>query len=270
MRFVSQDYLKTMGIPLLGGRTFSEHDHDRKVAILSERFAAALWPDRDPVGRRFTRGDDQLYEVIGISGDVRADPDKPPVAMIYRPYWDWGPRRVTLIARAQGDPRSIASTLREAIRSVDRDVPVPTMRTMQEILAESVAQRRFQMLLSMSFAATALLLAALGIYGVVSCAVARRTVEMGIRAALGAQPGHLCFMVLCQAMTPVLTGLFLGAVSALALSRFLESMLYGVKPNDPLIIAAVIALLAAVALAASWAPIRRATRADPIQVLRYE
>ena len=270
VRFVSQDYLKTMGIPLLAGRTFSERDRKRKVAILSERFAAALWPGQDPLGRFLTRGDERLEEVIGIAGDVRADPDKPAVAMIYRPYWDWSPRHVTLIARAQGDPLSIASILREAIRSVDRDVPVPAMRTMQEILAESVAQRRFQMLLSLSFAVMALLLAALGIYGVVSYATARRTPEMGIRAALGAQVGQLRRMMLRQAMTPVLAGLFLGAAAALATRRFLGSMLYGVTADDPVIIAAVMALLAAVALAASWAPIRQATRADPLEVLRYE
>jgi putative ABC transport system permease protein len=270
VRFVSDDYLKTMGIPLFAGRTFHENDRKRKVAILSEQLAKQLWPGQDPVGRQFTRGDEQLYEVIGVAGDVRADPDKPPVAMIYRPYWDWPPRQVMLVARAAGDPRSIAATIRAAIRSVDPDVPIPEMHTMQEILEDSVAQRRFQMLLSAAFAATALLLAALGIYGVVSYAVARRTNEMGVRKALGARPWDLSRMVLGQALTPVAAGLALGIASALAAGRLVGSLLYEVSTRDPLIVAVVAGLLAAVAVAACWIPTRRATKVDPMEALRYE
>jgi putative ABC transport system permease protein len=270
VRFVSGDYLRTMGIPLIAGRTFNESDLKRKVAILSERLAERFWPGVSAVGRQFTRGDEQLCEVIGVVGDVRADPDKPPVAMIYRPYWDWAPRQVMLVARAAGDPRSLAATLRAVIRSVDQDVPIPEMHTMREILEESVAQRRFNMLLSASFAATALLLAALGIYGVVSYTVARRTNEMGIRMALGARPWHLRRMVLRQALTPVAVGLIFGTAAALAAGRLVASMLYEVSTRDPATIAIVLTLLAAVALAAAWSPTRRATKVNPIEALRYE
>jgi putative ABC transport system permease protein len=270
VRFVSADYLKTMGIPLLAGRTFNENDRKRKVAILSERLARQIWPGQNAVGRQFTRGDGSMNEVIGVAGDVKADPDKPPVAMIYRPYWDWAPRRVTLVVRAAGDPRSVAGAMRTVIRSVDPDLPVPEMRTMQEILEESVAVRRFQTLLSAAFGVTALLLAALGIYGVVSYAVARRTNEMGVRMALGARPWDLHFMIIAQAMSPVAIGLILGFAAAFAAGRVVSSLLYEVSARDPWTILSVMALLATVAAGSCWLPARRAAKLNPLDALRYE
>jgi putative ABC transport system permease protein len=270
VRFVSADYLGTMGIPLLSGRTFTDADRKRKVAILSERMARQIWPGLDAVGRQFTRGDNSLYEVIGVAGDVRADPHKAPVAMIYRPYWDWAPRQVTLAVRAAGDPRSAAGTVRAAIRSVDPDLPVPQMRTMQEILEQSVEVRRFQMLLAAAFGGTALLLAALGIYGVVSCSVAHRTNEMGVRLALGARPWDLHRMVVIQAMLPVGLGLVIGIAVALAGGKLISTMLYEVRAGEPWVLASVAALLLFVSLAACWAPARRAATQDPLEALRYE
>ena len=167
VRFASADYFRTMGIPILTGRTFSDNDRKKKVAVLSEKVAQKLWPGQNPLGRLFNANDTK-FEVIGVVGDVRAEPHKPVISIEYRPYWDWPPSRVKLVARAAGDPRSIAGAMREAVRSVDPDVPVPELHTMQEVLAESLAQRRFQMLLAAAFAGTALLLTALGIYGVVS------------------------------------------------------------------------------------------------------
>jgi len=175
-----------------------------------------------------------------------------------------------VVTRAAGDPRSIAGGVREAIRRLDPDLPVPAQRTMQEVLEESVAQRRFQMLLAAVFAATALLLASVGIYGVVSYSVTRRTNEMGLRLALGAQSRNLCAMVLRQAMTPVALGLAAGLMGALAAGRVLSSLLYEVSPSDPVVIGAVLLLLASVALAACYLPARRATRVDPLVALRYE
>jgi putative ABC transport system permease protein len=205
-----------------------------------------------------------------VAGDVRTEPNKPAVATVYRPYWDWAPARVSLVARAAGDPRSIMGAMRAAVRSVDPDVPLAQVRTMNEVLEESVAGRRFQMLLAATFAVTALLLAALGIYGVVSYSVARRINEMGIRIALGAQAHDVYGMVLRQAMTPVALGLVAGLAAALAAGRVLNSLLYEVTPGDPAVIGGVALLLATVGLAACFVPGRRAVSADPVVALRHE
>jgi putative ABC transport system permease protein len=268
VRFISPDYFRAMGIPLRSGRPFNDGDK-RDVAIISEGLAHLLWPGKDAVGRQ-VMDQDTPREVIGVAGDVRADADKPPVAMVYRPYWDYSPRRVTLVARAAGDPHSIAGAMRAAVRSVDPDVPLADIRTMQEVLEQSVAQRRFQMRLAAAFAATALLLAALGIYGVVSYSVARRTNELGIRMALGAQAPQLYRMVLLQAMAPVALGLLAGLAGAFAAGRVLASLLYQVSPRDPALLASAAALLGAVALAASFLPARRAAGMNPLDALRDE
>jgi putative ABC transport system permease protein len=270
VRFVSPDYFRTMGIPIVGGRTFSGEARQKRIAVISERLAQTLWPGQDPVGRKFERNPKDEYEVIGVVGDIRADVDRPPVAMVYRPYWDWAPRSVRLVVRAAGDPRSVASLVRAAIWSVDRDVPVPKMRTMQEVLEESVATRRFQMLLASLFAGSALLVAALGIYGVVSYSVARRTKEMGIRMALGARASRIAGLVTWQGMLPVVAGLAAGIVVSLAVGRLLQSLLYEVSSNDPRIIGGATIALTLVGLAACRVPASRATRIDPLRALRYE
>ena len=270
VRFVSSDFLKTMGIPLLSGRTFSESDRGRKVTVISERLARQLWPDRSPIGRQITRSGGQLHEVVGVAGDVRANPDQPPVAMVYWPYWEWAPRGVTLVVRSAGDPRMAGSAIRAAVRAVDPDVPIPVMQTMREVLEKSVAQRRFQMMLAAAFGATALLLAALGIYGVVSYSVARRTNEIGIRMALGALRRHVLRMVIGQGLAPVAVGLVLGITGSLAAGRVVSNLLYNVTAHDPSTIGAVAALVVLVSAAACWAPARRATRVDPLEALRYE
>jgi predicted permease len=268
VRFVSPDFLRTMGIPLLAGRAFTDDDR-RKVVIVSERVARLLWHGQNPIGRQVVTGGD-TREVIGVAGDVRAEPQKPAVAMVYRPYWDWSPSRVRLVARAAGSPLSIAGAMRAAVRGIDPDVPLAQVRTMREVLDQSVAERRFQMLLAASFAATALLLAALGIYGVVSYSVARRSNEMGIRIALGAQATDVYGLVLRQAMTPVVLGLIAGLAGALATGKVLTSLLYEVRPNDPATMGAVAVVLAAIGLAACFPPARRAVRADPVAALRQE
>ena len=269
VRFASADYFRTMGIPLQAGRTFSDNDRKRNVAVVSERVARALWPGQNVVGRPFVMNGEKR-EVIGVVGDVLAEPHKPAVSIVYRPYWEWAPGGVELVARAAGDPRSIASAMRTVIRSVDADVPLPELRTMQEVLAESLAQRRFQMLLILAFAGTALLLAALGIYGVVSYSVTRRRSEMGVRMALGAAAPDLCAMVIRQAMIPVAIGLLAGLATALAIGRVLASLLFEIGPRDPVIMTAVTGLLLAVALVASFVPARRAASASPLEALRCE
>ncbi len=269
VRFVSPDYFQTMGIPLLAGRTFTTNDHGRRAAVISERLARTLWPNQDALARTFESGFGS-YEVIGIVGDVRSDADRAAVPIFYHPHWDWPPLQSTVVARAVGDPRSIADAVRRAVRAADADVPVAELRTMQEVLEGSLAQRRFQMVLASGFAASAVLLAALGIYGVVACSVARRTSELGIRAALGALPSGLCWMVVRQAMTPVILGLAGGVSAALALGRVLGGLLYGVKPYDPPTLTAAALVMFAAAAAACWLPARRAARVDPVIALRSE
>ncbi|SPE39742.1 Permease [Candidatus Sulfopaludibacter sp. SbA3] len=270
VRFVSSDFFRTMGIPLRAGRPLSEGDRGHQRAVISSRLAASLWPGQDAVGRRFTRGNNQWFEVIGVAGDVRAEADQAPVAMMYRGYWEWMPYRTVLVARAAGTPQSIAGSLRAAIRAADPDVPAPPMRTMSEVFDESVGLRRFQMLLAGGFALMALLVASFGIYAVVSYSVARRTAELGIRAALGAGAGNLYGLILWQGMAPVVVGLLAAAGAAWAFGRVLGSLLYEVDGRDPLTIAAVMALLGLVSLAACFIPARRASNLDPLDALRYQ
>jgi putative ABC transport system permease protein len=274
IRFASPDYFRTMGIPLVSGRTFSENDRSRDVAMVSAKLAEALWPGQNPIGRRVSRHGAE-YEVVGVTGDVRAEPHKPAVAILYRPYWVWAPygaapRRMVVVVRGEGDPRAVAGALRAAVRAADPEVPAPAVHTMTEVLEESVAQRRFQMLLISAFGVTALLLAGLGIYGVVSYTVASRRNEMGLRLALGARPAHIYAVVFRQVLTPVALGLLAGVAGALATGRVLAALLYQVSPRDPLTMTAVAAVLVAVAFAACLVPARRATRQDPLAALRHE
>lgn len=270
VRFTSQDYFRAMGIPLQAGRTFNENDHGRDVAIVSERLARTLWPGQDAVGRQIENGR-KARDVIGVARDVLVEPNKPPVAMVYRPYWDWpAAGRMLLVAQAAGDPLSIAGAMRAATRAVDSDVPLTHMRTMQEVTGDSLAQQRFQTLLAAVFAVTALLLASLGIYGVVSYSVARRTNEVGLRMALGAQAGNVYRLVLRQAMAPILLGLASGVAGAVAAGSVLTKLLYEVSPRDPATLAGVALLLCLVGLAACSVPASRATRVDPIEALRCD
>ncbi|HXA65302.1 MAG TPA: ABC transporter permease [Bryobacteraceae bacterium] len=273
IRQVSPDYFRTLGITLRAGRFFGEGDRGHNVALVSPLTAARLWPGQNPLGKRFQVGGDQspLNEVVGIAGDVRGvSLNKNPSATVYLPYWQRNFNQASLAVRTAMDPLAASSAIRKAIREVDPELPVPAFRTMDEIVAESVAQRRFQMALVLLFGATALLLASLGIYGVVSYTVAQRTNELGIRMALGASRAGIRRLVLRQSLPPVMLGLGVGVVASLALSRVLSSLLFGIGPGDPVTILAVIGVLSAVAIAAAYIPARRATQVDPITALRYE
>lgn len=269
VRFVSADYFRAMGVPFRRGRSYQPGDHTRKVMVISERVAEKLWPGQEVLGRRLV-WDGEPHEVIGVVGDVRSDLLKQPAPIIYPPYWERGLNKMNLIARAAGDPRSIATAVRAAVWSVDPEIPVPEISTMGQVADASVAQRRFQTMLSAAFAMAALLLASLGIYGVVSYSVARRTSEVGIRMALGAGAADLYGLILRQGMLPVWIGLVVGVGAALAAGRLLNSMLFEVSARDPLTIGTVTALLAMVAAAACWVPARRATRVDPMVALRCD
>ncbi|HTR38560.1 MAG TPA: ABC transporter permease [Bryobacteraceae bacterium] len=275
IRDVNPEFFRTMGIPLLKGRIFEDTDRNRQLALVSALTAQKLWPGQDPLGKRFKIGDpsEPYLEVAGVVGDVRgAALDKPPFLTIYRPYWEGGEMRraVTLAVRTTGDPLSVTGAIRGAIHRIDPELPVPQFQTMEQILDDSVAQQRFQMSLILLFAAAALLLASLGIYGVVSYSVTLRTNEMGIRMALGAQGADVLRMVLRQSMAPVAFGLAGGFVVWLAAGRLLASLLYGVTPLDLLTIGIAMSTLAAVAALASFIPARRAVRVDPSTALRYE
>ncbi len=273
IREVNPSFFRTMGIPLRSGRIFEEADRSRKVGLVSAITAVRLWPGENPIGKRFRIGadDSPLIEVAGIVGDVRGvSLNKTPSLTVYIPYWQRLQNGVSLVVRTSIDPLAAYSAIRAAIRQVDREIPVPAFRTMEEIVAESVAQRRFQMSLVLLFAAAALLLASLGIYGVVSYSVVQRTNEMGIRIALGAQPGNIRRMVLGQSLLPVCAGLVAGVMASMALGRILGSLLFGVNAWDPATISSVASLLIAVAAIATLPPVRRATRVDPASALRYE
>jgi ABC-type antimicrobial peptide transport system permease subunit len=225
VRFVSPGYFQTLRVGLRDGRDFEEQDRNRMVCIISTSLAQRLWGKENPVGRKL-RGNGSLVEVVGVTPDFRSTSlEKDPVNMLYIPYWQRSRLGAALLVRTSMDPRSIANALRTAIWEIDSEVTVPEVRTLEEVLSRSVAERRFQMLLVALFAAGALALAAFGTYGVLSYAVSRRSGEMGIRMALGAQRSDVLGMILRQGMTPVLVGLAGGAATAAAIGRYLESLL---------------------------------------------
>lgn len=271
VRLISKDYFKTMGIPLHAGRTFDDRDRERKVAVISERLAEKLWPQETMfVGRVFLTNESVEYEVIGVVGDVRSNIDKAPAAIFYRPYWDTGWTEAIIIAQTQGDPYSIAGPVKSIIHDLDADMPIPTIYTMHEVLDDSVAQQRFQMMLASAFAASALLLAALGIYGVLSYSIAQRTREIGIRLAFGAPQSNVLRMILRQGMVPVIIGAFAGLLTSLVVGRLIASLLYELSPYDPLTIIAVILILLIISFITCFVPARKAARTDPMEAIRYE
>jgi putative ABC transport system permease protein len=273
IRQVNRDYFRTMGIPLRSGRVFGDADRDRKVAMVSSLTAERFWPGQSPLGKRFRMGGDDtpLLEVTGVVGDVRGvSLNRAPSMTIYVPYWQRFWNQAALAVRTSMDPVSVSGSIRRAIRQADPQLPVPAFKTMDEIVSGAAEQRRFQMSLVLLFAVAALLLASLGIYGVISYSVAQRLNEMGIRMALGARRGHILGMVLRQGAMPSLIGLAAGVVASMAVNRALRSFLFGVSVVDPVTIGAVVLVLGVVSLAATYLPALRATRVDPAMALRWE
>jgi len=272
-RMVNHDYFGTMSIPMLQGRAFDESDGERKLAVISASVAARLWPGQDAVGRRFWLGDDSKppLEVIGVAADVRAAGlDSAPSLSVYLPYWQRSRLAMTLALRTAMNPISAAQALRTAIRRLDPEVPLGEIRTMRELVSAATAQRRFHLTLVLIFAAAALLLASLGIYGVIAQAVLARRNEIGIRLALGAAPGRVLAMLFHQGLAPVWAGLAAGLAAAFALGRWIQGMLFGIRLADPLTFGIVTATLLIVAGAACFGPALRASRTDPALTLRYE
>jgi putative ABC transport system permease protein len=279
-REVSADYLKTMNIPLREGRYFDTSDNETSmpVVIINETMARQYWPGEKALGRRINIGDPsdgQWMQIVGIVGDVRQmGLDEPVKAEMYMPYQqvtDWpffSPRDLAI--RASGDTANLVSSVRKIIREVDPDQPVSNVATMSEVLGVEAAQRRMGMIMLAAFAGLALLLASLGIYGVLAYFVTQHTNEIGVRIALGANRRNILALVLKKGMGLTLLGIAIGMAAAFALTRLMSSLLFGVKAFDPLTFVAVPLLLAVVALLACWIPARRATKVDPMIALRYE
>jgi predicted permease len=272
-RLVSPGYFQSMGIALRRGRSIEPVDRDRHVAVISESVAKKVWPGENPLGKQFHAGDDEksLTEIIGVVADIRTVAlDEPPLLMVYLPAGPASRNYASLVIRSAIVPTALGAAVRGAIRSVDSGVPIRHLRPMSEIVSESVGVRRFQLGLASLFAIFALLLAALGIYGVVGYSVARRRQELGIRMALGAQGSDLRNLVLLQGMSPVVVGWAAGVIAALAAGGLIRGLLFGVSAQDPLTIAGVTLVVLVTAALACYIPARRAMKVDPMVALRYE
>ena len=274
---VSPNFFETMGVRLLRGRLFTAADtpESAPVAIINETLARRIWPGEDPIGKRIKKGlpeeDRPWREVIGVVNDIKHNGVERATSMqTYFPFAQESARTLAVVARTQGNPLALAASVEQAIHSIDKDLPVYAILTMDQWLGNSLAQRRLTLVLLASFAALALLLAGVGVYGVISYAVKQRTHELGIRMALGAQARDVLALVLAQGLKLALIGIGLGLLAAFALTRWMESLLFGVRPADPLTFTLIAAVLALVSLFACWVPARRATKVDPLVALRCE
>lgn len=271
--FVDPGYFKTVGLPLVKGRLLSESDRGQDFVLISESLARRFLPGRDPIGMHLmwsANDKPKPRAIIGVVGDVRIGADQPPALAVYVPIWSFSITNQTLVVRTALDPRASANAIRRAVWSVNPDVAIPSEQTLETIVQSAEGLRRYETSLGGLFALCAVLLAAVGLYGVVSYSVSQRTHEFGVRMALGAKRIDVLRMVLRQGMKLAITGVAFGVLASLVLLRSIESLLYGVKPTDPLTFTLVAIFLTGVALLASYLPARRATKVDPIAALRYE
>jgi predicted permease len=271
----SARYFATMGVPLIRGRLFDEHDDTRRVAVISQSLAARVWPAADPIGRTFhlRSPDSPAIAVVGVVGDVRGiSLSDAPTPTVYLPYWQrtFNRNRVTLALRTAADGPAADGDVRRLIHTIDPELPVPAFRSMMSVIDASTASRRFQRNLVLVFALLALLLVAVGTYGVVSYSVTQRTREIGIRVALGAVRGRVVGAVLADAMKVAGAGIVAGIPLAIAAAYSLRSLLFGVSPADAISIAGACAALGFTALAAALRPALRASRIEPMLALRQE
>ncbi len=275
VRFFSPGYFQAIGLPLVEGRFPSDSDKDQAEVVLSEGFARKALPGRDPIGLHLRWNEPAFNKLLhctvtGVVSDARAEADENPPLTVYFPYWLWNPNQISIVIRTANDPRSMAEEVRTTVRDIDPLIPIPREQTMQDLVSEAVAARRFVVTLGVLFAGFATFLAALGLYGVIALSVAQRTHEIGIRMSLGARRWDVLKMVVARGLKLSLAGLAVGVACAIPLTRLITSLLYGIKPTDPATFALVGVLLAAVAALASYIPARRATRVDPMVALRYE
>ena len=266
-------FFRAMGIPLLRGREFNSTDAAKStsVLIINQKVAETFWPGQDPIGKHVQVMGPSPSEVVGLVGNVRHNGlGEAPDFETYTPYKQSPWAYMVLAVRTNSDPRSMAEAVKSAVASLDPDLPVHDIRTMEQVAADALAPRRITLYLIGAFALLALVLSAVGIYGVMSYAVTQRTHEIGVRMALGAQPRDILQMVVRHGMQLAAIGVAFGIVGAFILTRYLKTLLFEIKSTDALTFAAVAALLAAIAFLATYLPARRATRVDPMIALRYE
>jgi len=272
---VTPGYFNAMGIPLRRGRLFDDHDRKNatRVIIINEEMARRLFPDEDPLGKRIhvTMGEKLYREVVGVVGDVKQyGLDQKTPLETYEPFAQQPFSSMSLVVRAAGDPAALSNAIRGEVLSVDKDQPVSSIKPLTELVRSSIAQQRFAMLLLGVFAAVAMLLAVVGIYGVMSYSVTQRTHEIGIRMALGASPRNVLRLVVGQGMRLALIGVALGLSIAFLVTRIMASLLFGVSATDLMTFTVFSVSLTAVALVACLVPARRALKVDPMVALRYE
>jgi putative ABC transport system permease protein len=273
-------YFSTLGIPLIKGRDFDEHDtlDAPRVVIINESLARTYFGDENPIGKRLKLdlwlifGDQKpMREIVGVAADVTHQGlDTSARPLVYIPFPQVPFNMSYVVVKTDGDPAAFVGAVREAVHSVDKDQPIYDVKTLEQRIGMSVAQERFSALLLTIFSALALVLAAIGLYGVLSYNVAQRTHEMGVRLALGAEAGDVLRLVIRHGMKLIAAGLVIGIAGALALTGLVKGLLFGVTPSDPLTHVIVVLVLTVVAILACWIPARRAAKVDPIVALRYE
>jgi predicted permease len=284
VRLISPGYLHAMRVPIVRGRDLSDADAAGRpgATLISEVLAHRFWPNEDPIGKHLTLTffPDVVREIVGTAGDVKGDSldQTRPADTIYVPLAQlsvppgekWGSFGLTLAVRTFSDPHQATSAVTSAIHQVGPDIPVVDILSMDDVIAQSMSPQRFNFLLLAAFAGLALLLAAVGIYGVLSYTVRRRVREIGIRMALGASHSDVLKMIVTDGMKPILAGVGIGLVASLALSRRVASLIFGVHPTDPLTFTAVVLVLVIVGILANILPAYRATRIEPVRILREE
>jgi putative ABC transport system permease protein len=274
---ITPNYFRALGNSLIEGRAFDERDNERapKVVVINQVLARNLFPDDEAIGKHLKLlnpdQSDDWRTIVGVVGDVKYQGlDDPGEQTIYTPYpqtpflWSY------VMVRTSGDPSAAIAGVRSAVASVDSNISAVNIQTMKQLVSQSAATPRFNTVLLATFAALALVLAAVGLYGVTSYLVTQRTREIGIRMALGARPGDVFKNVIGNALMLALIGVALGMAGAFVVTRVMSSLLFGVSATDPVTFVAVSALLTGVAVAASFVPARRATKVDPMEALRYE
>jgi putative ABC transport system permease protein len=268
---VSPEYFEVLKTPLKRGRALADHDSElaKKVVVVNEAFARKFSPHKDVIGRRLRVGAGTDFEIVGVAGDMRNHGlDAPPQPHVYASIFQNPGISLAVILRTRSDVATIKETLTQTVHAVDPELPVFGVRTMGELMSASMARRRFSLYLMSAFAVLALLLAAMGIYGVMAFVVSQRVQEFGIRSALGAQPRDILLLAFRPGLLLMAMGTVIGLAASIAVMRLMSSLLFGVSANDPLIFATVPLLLGIVALAACFIPVRRATRVSPVEALR--